>query len=328
MQPKVRWRLTRGRFSSSRRDEPYYRPVTVHIEEAAVMSPLRNVRRRQVLRFALSIPLLSSLKIASANDAASVAFGTTAVFLDDEINLLDRWSSELGNVCGADVRFVQRNSYREIDDLLAAGRLDVAWVCGFPYVTHPHTMRLMAIPDYGGQPLYRSYLIVPRSDTQTTHITQLRNRVFAFSDPESNSGFLVPTTELIRAGIQPSRFFKKSFFTYAHRKVVDAVTSGLADAGEIDGYVYDTIEKQYPERTRNVRVAWRSPQYGFPPIVGRHTLDDESFVRIQRALVGMKDHPAGQDVLQRLNLDGFVPDNDKVFDGIRRLVAILNSGPV
>jgi phosphonate transport system substrate-binding protein len=152
--------------------------------------------------------------------------------------------------------------------------------------------------------------------------------VFAFSDPQSNSGFLVPTTELIRAGIRPTRFFKKSFFTYAHRKVVDAVTTGLADAGEIDGYVYDTIEKQYPERTRDVRVAWRSPQYGFPPIVARRSLDDESFLRIQRALLGMKDRPAARDVLQRLNLDGFVPDDDKVFDGIRRLVAILNAGPV
>jgi phosphonate transport system substrate-binding protein len=292
------------------------------------MSPIRNIRRRQILCFALGVPVVSSFKFAIANENPAVAFGTTAVFLDNEISLLDQWSRELGDVCSADVRFVQRNSYREIDDLIADNRLDLAWVCGFPYVTHEETMRLMAIPDYLGQPLYRSYLIVPSSDAHTTHITQLRNRVFAFSDPGSNSGFLVPTTELIRAGIRPTRFFKKSFFTYAHRKVIDAVTSGLADAGEIDGYVYDTIEKQYPERTRDVRVAWRSPQYGFPPIVARRSLDEESFLRIQRALVGMKDQPAGRDVLQRLNLDGFVPDDDKVFDGIRRLVAILNAGPV
>lgn len=286
------------------------------------MSPIRNIGRRRVLRFALGVPLLSSFKVSFASESPAVAFGTTAVFLDNEINLLDRWSRELGAVCSADVKFVQRNSYREIDDLLAENRLDVAWVCGFPYVTNPLTMRLMAIPDYQGQPLYRSYLIVPRSDTQTTHISQLRNRVFAFSDPQSNSGFLVPTTELIRAGIRPTRFFRKSFFTYAHRKVVDAVTTGLADAGEIDGYVYDTIEKQYPERTRDVRVAWRSPQYGFPPIVARHSLDDESFLRIQSALLGMKDRPEGRDVLQRLNLDGFVPNDDKVFDGILSLIHI------
>jgi phosphonate transport system substrate-binding protein len=292
------------------------------------MSPVRNTRRRQILRFALSMALLSRFKVAAGSENPSIAFGTTAVFLDNEVSLLDHWSRELRDVCSADVRFVQRNSYREIDDLLAENRLDVAWVCGYPYVTNPLTMRLMAIPNYQGQPLYRSYLIVPRSDTQTTHITQLRNQVFAFSDPQSNSGFLVPTTELIRAGIRPNRFFRKSFFTYAHRKVVDAVTSGLADAGEIDGYVYDTIERQYPERTRDVRVAWRSPQYGFPPIVARRSLDEASFVRIQRALLGMKDQREGRDVLRRLNLDGFVADDDKVFDGIRRLVAILNAGPV
>lgn len=291
------------------------------------MSPGRNIHRRRILRLALSLPLLSTVRVATASESPLVAFGTTGVILDNEINLLNQWSRELGDVCSADVRFVQRNSYREIDDLIADGRLDVAWVCGFPYVTHLQTMRLMAIPDYGGQPLYRSYLIVPKSDTHTTHITQLRDRVFAFSDPESNSGFLVPTTELMRSGIRPTRFFKKFFFTYAHRKVVDAVTSGLADAGEIDGYVYDTIEKRYPERTRDVRVAWRSPQYGFPPIVARRSLDEESFLRIQNALLGMKEHAGGQTILQRLNLDGFVRDDDKVFDGIRRLVAILNAGP-
>ncbi|MGU7773294.1 PhnD/SsuA/transferrin family substrate-binding protein [Burkholderia sp. MR1-5-21] len=292
------------------------------------MSPIRNIGRRRILRFAMSMPFLSPVRLSAGARNPSLAFGTTAVFLDNEIGLLGQWSRELENSCGTDVRFVQRNSYREIDELLAANEVDVAWVCGFPYVTNTLTMRLMAIPNYRGQPLYRSYLIVPKSDSLTTHITQLRDRVFAFSDPQSNSGYLVPVTELIRSGARPSLFFKKAFFTFAHRKVVDAVSSGLADAGEIDGYVYDTIEKQYPERTRDVRVAWRSPQYGFPPIVARSSLDEASFRRVRHALLGMKDQPGGRDVLSRLNLDGFVAGNDHVFDGIRHLVAILATGPV
>jgi len=291
------------------------------------MSPILNIGRRRFLSSALSLPLLSSLGFASGSGRTSIAFGTTAVFLDNEISLLARWAKELGSVCGANVRFVQRNNYQEIHELLATNRLELAWVCGYPYVTHPQTMRLLAIPDYQGQPLYRSYLVVPKSDDRTTHITQLQNRVFAFSDPQSNSGYLVPTAELIRSGIRPSTFFKKSFFTYAHRKVVDAVSSGLADAGEIDGYVYDTIEKRYPGRTRDVKVAWLSPQYGFPPIVARQNLDEETFRRIQRALVDMRERPEGRDILQQLNLDGFVEGADSVFDGIRGLVRILEAGP-
>lgn len=291
------------------------------------MSPILNIGRRRFLSSALSLPLLSSLRFASGSERTSIAFGTTAVFLDNEISLLTRWAKELGGVCGANVRFVQRNNYQEIHELLATNRLEVAWVCGYPYVTHPQTMRLLAIPDYQGEPLYRSYLIVPKSDARTTHITQLRNRVFAFSDPQSNSGYLVPTTELIRSGVRPSAFFRKAFFTYAHRKVVDAVSSGLADAGEIDGYVFDTIEKRYPDRTRDVKVAWRSPKYGFPPIVARQNLDEETFRRIQRALVDMRERPEGRDILQQLNLDGFVEGAESVFDGIRGLVKILNAGP-
>ena len=70
------------------------------------MSPIRNIRRRQVLHFALGLPLLSSFKLATAGEGPTVAFGTTAVFLDNEISLLDRWGRELGEVgCGLrDVR--------------------------------------------------------------------------------------------------------------------------------------------------------------------------------------------------------------------------------
>jgi phosphonate transport system substrate-binding protein len=180
----------------------------------------------------------------------------------------------------------------------------------------------MAVPLWQGKPLYRSYLIVSPQDTTTRHITHLADKVFAFSDPNSNSGFLVPRVELIRSGHNPDSFFRRSFFTFGHRRVVEAVAAGLAQGGEVDGYVWDTLALQRPDLTRLTRVAWRSPEHGFPPIVGRGDLPEARFQRLQEAFLSAAATPGGRTVLKELNLDGFVAGSDHLFDSIRELVRV------
>ena len=94
-------------------------------------------------------------------------------------------------------------------------------------------------------------------DTRTRSIVDLRGRVYAFSDPQSNSGCLVPKVELLRAGVMAAELFLKFFFTYSHRRVVDAVSVGLADGGSVDGYVWETMKKELPGSTDKTRVAWK-----------------------------------------------------------------------
>lgn len=84
------------------------------------MSPISNIRRRQVLRFALGLPLLSSFKLAAGSDNQAVAFGTTAVFLDNEISLLNRWSQELGTLRSA-IAIVRLTTCSLKADLMSPG---------------------------------------------------------------------------------------------------------------------------------------------------------------------------------------------------------------
>lgn len=165
--------------------------------------------------------------------------------------------------------------------------------------------------------MYRSYLIVPRTDNRTQSLLDLRGRIFAYSDPLSNSGWLYPQTRLRQAGVNPDRFFQRSFFTWSHRKVVEAVASGFADAGSVDGYVYDTLLMRHPELSAQVRVADRSPPFGFPPIVAASHVDPTDRLRLQSVLVNMRDDPEGRRLLAELNLDGFTAGSPALFDGIR-----------
>lgn len=278
--------------------------------------------RRRFIAAGAALAVARSV-IAAHAGAEPVRIGTTPVILDDQVGFLNAWRTYLEQALGHPVRFVQRGAYRDITNLLTADQLDFAWVCGYPYARNKAVMRLLAMPLWAGRPLYRSYLIVPAGDRATTSLADLAGRVFAYSDPDSNSGFLVPQYELHRLAQNPPTFFRRAFFTYAHSKVVLAVGQGLAHGGAVDGYVWETIARQSPAVTAATRVAWRSDEYGFPPLVARRSIAAPAYDAMQRALTGMSGDAAGRALLERLNLDGFAPPDEGVFDGIARIAAFV-----
>ncbi len=281
--------------------------------------PLLRATRRRLL---LALAALPACPATAANgDSAIVRIGLTPVFLDDQVSFLGKWRSWLEQKLGRSVVFVQRGNYREIVDLLRSGKIDFAWLCGYPYVRHRHEFRLVAVPLWRGQPLYQSYLIVPSDDQRTKTIADLRGKVFAYSDPDSNSGYLYPQYVLNQQGEKPSTFFSRTFFTWAHRKVVEAVGVGLADGGAVDGYVWDTLAEVRPDLTAATRIIDRSPLLGYPPFVARGDIPARELERFRQVLLGMAADPQGSELLGRLRLDGFTTGQPALFDGIAQMAA-------
>jgi phosphonate transport system substrate-binding protein len=287
--------------------------------------PLRLRNRRAWLGAAATL-VGSALLPRQLQAASTLRFGTTPVFLNEQIGLLDRWQRLLEAQLERPVRFVQRGSYREIVDLLLGEGVEAAWLCGHPLVLHASRLSVVAVPRYQGAPVYRSHLIVPASDAATKQVADLRGRVFAYSDPLSNSGYLVPRAEIAVLGANPSLFFRRTFFTFSHRKVVDAVRAGLADGGAVDGYVWDTIATQQPASVAGLRVAWRSAPHGFPPVVARRNWDATEAWQLGNALRGMPEHAEGRAILERLNIDGFEAPRAGQFDSIRALLRVAERG--
>jgi phosphonate transport system substrate-binding protein len=274
---------------------------------------------RGTLRFLF---LLLALAFASAPQAATpptkaaIRIGLTPVFLDDQSAFLNNWRTYLELHLGRPVVFTQRGSYREILELLREGKLDFAWLCGYPYVRNKTSLRLVAVPLYRGEPHYHSYLIVPAIDSKTNSLAGLLGKVFAFSDPDSNSGHLYPEYLLAQRKLSPTSFFAKSFYTWSHRKVVEAVASGLAQGGAVDGYVWDTLSRTHPELTAKTRIVTESPQFGFPPIVGSRSVSKRDLKAFQNVLFSMEEDNEGASLLDKLNLNGFVYGDASLFNSI------------
>jgi phosphonate transport system substrate-binding protein len=281
-----------------------------------VMSPLLRSRRR----FLVDAAALAALSPLTARaERPPIRIGLTPVFLDDQINFLTRWRIWLEERLGRTVIFVQRGNYREIVDLVLGGKLDFAWICGYPYVRHRNELTLAAVPLWQGKPLYQSYLIVPASDTRSKSLLDLRGKIFAYSDPDSNSGYLYPRYSLTMRGENSANFFSRTFFTWAHRKVVEVVGVGLADGGAVDGYVWEALAISHPQLTSATRIIERSPLLGHPPIVARPGIPPRELERFREALVTMAQDVRGAELLKELHLDGFVEASPSLYDDIARM---------
>jgi len=259
---------------------------------------------------------LAASRAASA--PPTVRVGLTPVFLDDRVRLLRRWRDYLGDSLGSAVEFVQRGTYAQVLDALRASQIDVAWICGYPYVLHQAELRLVAVPQWRGRPVYQSYLLAG-AESPLRSLAELRGRTFAYSDPLSNSGFLYVQHLLRAQGLDPGRFFGRTFFTHSHRHVVEAVAAGLADAGAVDGYVWETLVELHPGLAGRTQVLHRSPEFGFPPIVAAAKTAPEQVRRFRAALVEMTTDPAGRSVLAELRLDRFVAGDPALFQGIAEM---------
>lgn len=252
---------------------------------------------------------------AAAARGGPLRFAFTPVFLDERVRLIRRWRQFLEARLKVEVDIVHRATYAQVVDVLRSGQVDFGWICGYPYVQHRRELQLLAVPQWRGRPLYQSYLIAG-AERGPGQLAELKGRVFAYSDPLSNSGFLYMQHLLRSKGQDPARFFGRTFFTHSHRHVVDAVAEGLADGGAVDGYVWETLAELHPELTRRTRVLQRSPDFGFPPIVASartHASDVAAFSEALDAMPGTSD---GAAVLADLRLDRFVRPDPSLFDAI------------
>ncbi len=267
----------------------------------AIGQPAR-LTRRSLLAGAVSAAALGP---ALASESSALRFGLTPVCLTDDLELLSRLRSYLSRSAARPVELVLRRTYQEITALLVSGQLDAAWICGYPYVEYREQLALMAVPVWRGRPFYQSYLIAA-AGREAPALADLAGDVHAFSDPNSNSGYLVTRALLAERGERPESFFRQTFFTYGHRNVVRAVATGLADSGSVDGYVWQVMSETEPKLTGRTRIARRSEWLGFPPVAASRDAEGSvGFRALQDAFLSMGEAEEGRAVLTLLRLDRF-----------------------
>jgi phosphonate transport system substrate-binding protein len=156
-------------------------------------------------------------------------------------------------------------------------------------------------------------------------MADLQGKVFAFTDPISNTGRSYPTFLVQELGTTPEQFFNRTFFTYSHDDAIRAVADGLADGAAVDSLVYDYAIARDPELGAKTRIVHRSPPFGIPPIVVSPALRPRLKAELQNLLLGMADKAEGRGALQTIGVEKFVVIDDQAYNSLRELLAAVNA---
>jgi phosphonate transport system substrate-binding protein len=278
--------------------------------------------RRQVLTAMVGATALATPALSQPR---AFTLALTPVLMISDLDLMGLLRSYLATALGMPVQLATRRSYQDVTVLVMGGKVDAAWVCGFPYVMHRDLLDVVAVPIWRGSPLYQSYLIVEQG-SEAQNWSDLEGHLHAFSDPDSNSGYLVTAALLARNGRRTDSFFQSTMFTYEHRNVVRAVAAGLAQSGSVDGYIWDTMADTESELADATRVLRRSEPLGFPPVVVNRTLGDPGrSTALRDALLSMASDDLGRSLLAALRLDGFTEVPSTHYDAIAAHAALVRS---
>ena len=227
---------------------------------------------------------------------------------------------------GRPARIVDKRTYAQVNKLIESRDVDVAFVCSGPYVDghRAFAMELLAAPVVNGKAAYSGYIIVPRGSAARS-LRDLRGRTFAFTDPDSNTGRLVPTYQLARMGETPAGFFGRLIYTHAHNLSIEAVAERHVDGAAVDGLVWDYARSTGASKSSETRIIWRSEPFGIPPVVVHPYIDDNLKAKLRTVLLDAHRDAEARPILEHMKVDRFTTIDDSAYDSIRRMQAWIRS---
>ncbi|MGH7268435.1 MAG: PhnD/SsuA/transferrin family substrate-binding protein [Candidatus Rokuibacteriota bacterium] len=208
--------------------------------------------------------------------------------------------------------------------LREAGRVDVAFLCGLPY-TRQHDgpaprlellcAPLMADTRYGGRPVYFTDVVV-RADGPLRTFADLRGTTWAYNDPDSFSGYVVPRHHLLTLG-ETRGFFEDAVPSGSHQCSIRWVAEGKVDASGIDSTVLELEQARCPDLHGVLRVIESMGPYPIPPVAVSRALDPRRAARLRELFLTMHEVAEGRGILTRGLLARFIPVSDADYDPIR-----------
>ena len=249
---------------------------------------------------------MTKLLIALATTTALTAAAATAQETEFRIGLLggenaqDRMAS---NECfrayaeealGVPVRLFTPADYNGVIQGLLGGSLDMAWLGASAYaavyVNDPEAVEPVLVKtNLDGSYTYHS-IGFARADSGITSLDDMQGKSFAFADPNSTSGYLIPNVELPQAGysMTEGEYFSRIGFSGGHEQSIIAVLNGDFDAGVVwadgqgeweDGYNSGALRKAADSGIvdmNDIVEIWRSSPIPEGPVVLRKALSEET----------------------------------------------------
>jgi phosphonate transport system substrate-binding protein len=282
---------------------------------------------------ALSLTLAIGLGgAAQAEDLKELNFGIIST--ESSQNLKKVWDpflADMSKKLGMKVNAFFAPDYAGVIEAMRFDKVDVAW--------HGNKSAMEAVDRAGGEifvqtvaadgsPGYWSLLIAHKDNDKLNSVEDVikRGKALTFSngDPNSTSGYLVPGYYVFGLNhIDPKTYFKQTV-SANHESNALAVANKQVDFATNNTENMAKIEKNFPDKFKELKVIWKSPLIPSDPIVWRKNLSDGDKAKIKDFFMTYGSAPEEKAVLAGLQWGQFKDSNDNQLIPIRILAQFKN----
>lgn len=204
---------------------------------------------------------------------------------NDAIARNEPYAAYLSEKLGVPVKVVRGTDYAAVIEAMRSGNVHFASIGPANYALARKVMGEDVAPvavslDLDGNRGYYSVLAV-RADSEYQSLEDVAGQTFAFADPNSASGFAIPSYYLRETlGMSAEEYFGTVAFSGGHEQSIIALLNGTFEVvathwtNEQRGNIQRMVEKGMIEEG-STRIVWKSPIIPSSPLVMRTDLPEE-----------------------------------------------------
>lgn len=280
---------------------------------------------KNLVRFFATMLLLVTAPFAIAKE---ISFGIIST--DAAAAQRDRWEPffrDMEKKTGLTVKSFYASDYAGVIEAMRFNKVQVAWYgnkAAMEAVDRANGEIFAQLMYADGTYGYHA-LLITHKDSPYKSLDDVfangKNINFGIGDPNSTSGFLVPTYYVFsQRKVDPREVFK-TVRNGSHGANIQAVLAKQLDVATNNTEDYGRLEATKPDQASQIRVIWKSPLIPSDPFVWRKDLDSASKEKIRNFVLNYaKTDPAEKLILKNIyNYGGFRASTNAQLNPIRQL---------
>jgi len=169
----------------------------------------------------------------------------------------------LERTVGMKVEFVPVNDYPAAVEALVNKQVELVWFGGFTHVQAQIRSggKIIAIAQREEDDNKFRSVFITQKDSGITKLSDLKGKEFSFGSQSSTSGHFMPRFNLLKAGVDPDKDFKRVAYSGAHDATIASVVSGRVAAASLDITVWRKFVSEKKIDTNKVDVFFTTPPF-------------------------------------------------------------------
>lgn len=269
---------------------------------------------------AFASPVFSAEKEAKKDWPKEVTMGLIPT--EGGADIVDRFkplTAHLEKSLGVKVKAISASDYAGVITAMTNKHVDFAYFGPKSYVEAAEKAGAEALAmelDKEGNPGYYGMVIVKKG-SDIKNIESAKGKTFAFTDPNSTSGYLVPNILFYRdMKIKPEDYFKEVKFSGSHGASILAVKNGSIEVAATNNVDLARVVEKGQASKEDFDTIWKSEVIPGSPIAARKDLPADFKKALAKAVLDFNSNKQG---LEKLQNGGFKESKDSDYDVIRYL---------